>query len=282
MSWLTSYDGTRLHYELLGEGPPLLCLPGGPGRSGAYLEDLGGLAGTRTLVRLDARATGRSEVPADPATLRFDALARDVEAVREHLGAQSLDVLGHSAGALVAQVWAGEHPKRVRSLVLLTPSGGLQDVRRDGVDAIRQSRSAEPWYPQAAAAWRALDDARPAERAALERELRPFWYGRWDERCQQHAAGADTQMSKRAGLGFLAGVTDEDRQRLLARLSAVAAPVLVVAGELDGLTGVESARAVAASFAHSRLALLPGAGHFPWVDQPEALRSAVADFLATM
>ena len=81
MSTFRAADGTRLAYEQVGAGPPLLCLPGGPGRAASYLEDLGGLAQVRTLVLLDARATGRSQVPEDPASLRFDRLADDVVAI---------------------------------------------------------------------------------------------------------------------------------------------------------------------------------------------------------
>ena len=115
-------DGTKLAYTEVGEGPRLLCLPGGPGRASAYLEDLGGLTATRTLVRLDTRGTGMSEVPADPSSMRFDRLADDVEALREHLAEERVDVLGHSAGCLVAQVWASAHPER--------PPAGRQPRRR--------------------------------------------------------------------------------------------------------------------------------------------------------
>src|SRR3954470_21413880 len=107
--YFSSYDGTKLSYDEVGSGPRLLCLPGGPGRAAAYLEDLGGLTADRTLVLLDARATGRSEVPADPSTLRYDRLADDVEALRQHLGLDAAAVLGHSAGTEVAQVWAARH-----------------------------------------------------------------------------------------------------------------------------------------------------------------------------
>ena len=79
-------DGTSLACTEVGAGARLLCLPGGPGRASAYLEDLGGLSAERTLVLLDSRATGASEVPADPSSLRFDRLAEDVDALREHLG----------------------------------------------------------------------------------------------------------------------------------------------------------------------------------------------------
>jgi pimeloyl-ACP methyl ester carboxylesterase len=277
-----SYDGTRLHYERRGDGPPLVCLGGGPGRAVAYLEDLAGLDRDRSLVLLDARATGRSEVPADPSTLRFDRLADDVEALRQHLGLEALDVLAHSAGALVAQTWAAEHPEHVSRLVLVTPSGGLQAAEKSDLPEIRASRAGEPWYPDAAAAADALDDASPVERPGLERAMRPFWYGRWDDRCQEHAASADRQVSKRALLGFVGDLDERVRARVVDRLPKVVSPVLVVAGARDGLTGVATARAVAQSFPDSRLEVLAQAGHFPWVDEPEPFRSAVTAFLATM
>ena len=280
MSLLVAPDGTRLAYVEAGQGPRLLCLPGGPGRASAYLEDLGGLDRERTLVRLDTRATGHSEVPADPASLRFDRLAQDVEALRVHLGLEQVDLLAHSAGCLVAQAWGAAHPDRVRSLVLVTPSDRLQGGTRSDVGAIRTGRAVEPWYADAAEAQAALDAGAPSSQSqALVRATRPFFYGRWDERTQAHAATADTQSSRRAELGFGAGLEGVDLPGMLTGLAGLDAPVLVVGGELDALTGKASVDLVATSFAHAQTVVLPGAGHFPWVDEPEAFRSTVAAFL---
>ena len=280
MSALVAPDGTRLAYTELGQGPPLLCLPGGPGRASAYLEELGGLSAERTLVRLDTRATGHSEVPADPSSLRFDRLAADVEALREHLSLEQVDVLGHSAGCLVAQAWAAAHPERVRSLVLVTPTDRLQGGQRADVAAIRQGRQGEDWYAGAAEAQAALADAPPAQQQALVRATRPFFYGRWDELTQAHAATADRQSSKRAELGFGAGIEDVDLAGMLAVLADLDVPVLVLGGERDALTGVASVALVAGSFPRAQTVVLPGAGHFPWVDEPEAFRAVVSGFLA--
>jgi len=280
MSVLVAPDGTRLAYTELGHGPPLLCLPGGPGRASAYLEELGGLSAEATLVRLDTRATGHSEVPADPSSLRFDRLAADVEALREHLSLEQVDVLGHSAGCLVAQAWAAAHPERVRSLVLVTPTDRLQGGQRADVAAIRQGRQGEDWYAEAAEAQAALADAPPAQQQALVRATRPFFYGRWDERTQAHAATADRQSSKRAELGFGAGIEDVDLAGMLAVLADLDVPVLVLGGERDALTGVASVALVAGSFPRAQTVVLPGAGHFPWVDEPEAFRAVVSGFLA--
>lgn len=279
MSTFAAPDGTRLAYELVGSGPPLLCLPGGPGRASAYLEDLGGLSEVRTLVLLDARATGRSEVPADPASLRFDRLAADVRALREHLGLETADVLGHSAGCLVAQAWAALEAERVGRLVLVTPSDRLQGGDRGDVAQVRAARSGEPWYADAAAAEAALADAPPAQQQALVRATRPFFYGRWDARTQAHAATADRQSSRRAELGFAAGADEVDVAGVLAALGRLTAPVLVVGGERDALTGVVSVSSVASSFPTAQQVVLPRAGHFPWVDEPAAFRGAVEPFL---
>ncbi len=122
MTPLLGPDGTRLVYSSAGEGPPLVCLPGGPMLPAEYLGDLGGLDAHRSLVLLDLRGTGHSAVPADPASQRCDRQVPDVEALGAHLGSERLDLLAHSAGAALALLHAARHPDRLASLTLVTPS----------------------------------------------------------------------------------------------------------------------------------------------------------------
>lgn len=274
----SSYDRARLSVELVGEGPTVICLPGGPGRAAAYLEDLGGLGASRRLALLDGRGSGRSPFPDDPATLAFPAQAGDVEALRAELGVDKVTVLGHSAGTLVAMAYAAAHADRLEALVLVTPTGRMHGVDHPDVAAIRAARSGEPWYAEAHEAEQQMADAPRGMQAELEKAQRPFFYGSWDDRVQEHAASADRQMSPRATLGF-APPPGFDAQTILSSLSQVTAPVLVVAGSRDGLTGVEAAHAVARGFPNAETAVLEGAGHFPWVDEPDAFRTAVLDFL---
>lgn len=276
---LTARDGTRLAVHRRGEGPPLLCLPGGPGRASEYLEDVGGLDADHTLHLLDSRGSGESELPADRESLQLTRLPDDVEDVRRALGLDPADVLAHSAGCPVALLHAARHPDAVRRLVLLTPSGRPFGWPPDDLPAIRDARAGEDWYADAAAAQEALADASPRIRGELERETRPFWYGRWDARAQAHAAGADHQMSLRAAAGYVPG-PGYDPAAVCGELGRVRARTLVVVGDRDALTGVAAGRRIADALPDAELVVLPGAGHFPWVDEPAALAAAVRPFLA--
>ncbi|MFE1317657.1 alpha/beta fold hydrolase [Kitasatospora phosalacinea] len=276
MTIFHGYDGTALHYEQLGDGAPLVAIPGGPGTDARYLGDLGGLDAHRRLVRFDPRGCGRSAAPTDRASCAFAAQAADVEALREHLGADRIDLLGHSAGALTAQRYAAEFPHRVRSLVLVTPVGrAAREPDPAELAALRAARAAEPWYPDAAEADALL--AAGAGDPALVRRITPFFWGTWNERAR--AAAFDPELAPAAPWmreAFYAGTgagTSADGA------APVAAPVLVVAGERDGMIGTAPARLIAALHPDARLAVLPGVGHRPWVEDPAGFAELVGEFL---
>jgi pimeloyl-ACP methyl ester carboxylesterase len=277
--YVDARDGTRLAVHVRGGGSPLLCVPGGPGRAAAYLEDLGGLDRAHRLLLLDNRGSGASQLPADRASLAFPRLADDVEDVRGSLGLDPVDVLAHSAGTAVSLLHAARHPERVRSLVVVTPSGRAFGIEPDDLAELRRRRAGEPWYADAAEAADLLEGADARLRGELERAMRPFWYGRWDARTQAHAAGADEQVSLRAAAGYAPG-PDYDVDAARRALGDIRARVLVVVGELDALTGVSVGTALAGLVPDASVATIAGAGHFPWVDQPEAFAETVRDFLA--
>ncbi|MFF1510267.1 alpha/beta fold hydrolase [Streptomyces sp. NPDC058326] len=278
MPKFTTYDGTELSYRIHGEGEPLLCLAGGPMRDAGYLGDLGGLAAHRALVLLDARGTGASAQPADPATYRCDRQVGDVEALRAHLGLDRIDLLGHSAAGNLAILYAAAYPERIRSLVLVTSASralGVDTTDEEWDEAV-EIFADRPWYPEARAALATIGPATPLPRV-LE-IVAPFAYGRWDEAAQEHAAAAAGQMREEAVHAYHGeGAYDPETTRRA--LAALTAPVLILAGEYDaGPTPAKAAEA-AACFPSAELVVLPGAGHFPWVDDADAFLRPVAAFL---
>src|SRR3954454_22708839 len=95
-----THDGRKLTYRREGSRPLLVCHPGGPGFSSRYLADLGGLGSTRGLCPLGPRRTDDSDTPQDSRTYTTSDYVADVEELREHLGVEQLDLLGHSHGGV--------------------------------------------------------------------------------------------------------------------------------------------------------------------------------------
>jgi pimeloyl-ACP methyl ester carboxylesterase len=271
-------DGTRLACHQTGQGRPLLCLPGGPMQASAYLGDLGGLSAHRSLVLLDLRGTGASAVPADPATFRCDRQVGDVEALRTRLGLDWVDLLAHSAGAALALLYVARHPDRVGRLALINPSPrpvGLEvtDLDRQQVAELRRG---EPWFPVAAAA---LERIRSGEATDADWEaITPFTYGRWDAAAQAHHAREVTERNAEAAAAYYAaGALDPDATR--AALAHLAAPVLLVAGGYDVALPPACAAGYARLLPRTELAVQPGGGHFPWLDDPGWFVRTAAGFL---
>ncbi|MFJ9638772.1 alpha/beta fold hydrolase [Streptomyces sp. NPDC101178] len=277
MPIFSAYDTTPLAYHLVGEGEPLIVLPGGPMRASAYLGDLGGLSAVRQLVLLDLRGTGGSAAPEDPATYRCDRLVDDVEALREHLGLDRIDLLAHSAGASLALLYAARHPDRLRTLSLITPATravGIPVTDQDLREAA-ELRSAEPWYAEARAAQEALFAGGPF--AELWPAVRPLTYGRWDDAARDHAAASAGQTNAEARGRFDEGAYDP--AATVPALRELSVPVLVLAGEYDGVPSPDRATELAALFPYGEFTVLRGAGHFPWLDDPGGFSRTVAAFL---
>ncbi len=278
MPTFSAPDGTDLAYHVLGEGAPVICLPGGPMQDSEYLGDLGGLSAHRRLIMLDPRGTGQSATPADAASYRCDRLVDDVEALRRHLGLDQLDLLAHSGGTNLAVLYAARHPERVRALALIGPSTFAVGIAATGEDRLETARlrKDESWFAEAFAALEALvsGTATGDTRKAID----PFFYGRWDAAAQAHQADQAGHRNDEATAVFGSeGAFDPDATR--AALAAFTAPVLLLAGEVDLNSPPGVVSELAALFPNAEFVVQPGAGHFPWLDDPARFVATTATFL---
>lgn len=164
-------DGVELHYTVVGDrGPYALILSGGPG------EEVGSMAGVAEHLRqhyrcvmLEQRGTGRSHLTTyDPSTINLQAYIEDIEALRKHLGAEQLVVVGNSWGMMLALAYGGAHPAAAKAIVTL----GSGPISRDYLDvfAANQRMFLAPSDRELVDLWSdpAVDARRP-EQAAFER-----------------------------------------------------------------------------------------------------------------
>jgi len=114
-----------------------------------------------------------------------------------------------------------------------------------------------------------FEDPAEDEVHALMEAMTPSFYGEWTERAQSHAAAEDDQVNPIARRKFYPD--DFTIDGLVEALAALQAPVLAVTGNLDCATG----EAVGARIHRT----VDGAGHFPWVDEPDTFRALINDFL---
>ncbi|MFD4569030.1 alpha/beta fold hydrolase [Streptomyces sp. NPDC058467] len=267
-------DGTRLAYRVIGDGDPVVCLPGGPTDS-VYLGDLGGLSTHRQLIIVDFRGTGGSAVPEDTSSYRCDRLVDDVEALREHLGLSRMDLLGHSAGTNVATQYVARYPKSVSKLALIGPGPRAVGIAITGEmrHELAQLRKNEPWFPAAFAALEAITEGTGSDWEAIA----PFFWGRWDAAARKHHAASQPSNKEAVALFAAEGAFHPEITR--AALAGCESPVLLLAGEFDLNSPPRSAAEFATLFPHATLVVQPGAGHYPWLDDADQFVATTAAFL---
>jgi pimeloyl-ACP methyl ester carboxylesterase len=247
MGEFSSFDGTTIVYDDLGEGPPVVMLHGFAADARAnwhqpkVVEAV--VAAGRRVITPDARGHGRSGKPHDVDAYKDHAMPRDVTALFDHLGLEEVDVVGYSMGARVTAQVALREP-RVRSIVL----GGV---------GRRVIEGRGPAGAEAIAAALTAPDASVISDASA-RGFRAF----------AESTGADREALAavmRAGLGQPAE-----------SLGTLSMPALVVCGDKDTLVG--SPQPLVDAIAGAELVIVNG-DHLTAVGDPK-FRQAIAGFLS--
>ncbi|MFC4564131.1 alpha/beta fold hydrolase [Nocardiopsis mangrovi] len=261
MSHAITADTTRIWYDTLGDGDPLLLLSGQSLDHRMWAGVDTAFARHHRVILLDTRGTGGSDTPEPPdgaAGYTTRLFAHDALAVLDTLGVARAHVYGFSMGGRVAQVLAAVAPERVGALVLGStgPGGALEAARPP--EATRALRRA----------------ASPEGRAAIaDLFFTPAWGGAHPGAVES-VLPANTRHSQRLHYAASSGHDAADL------LGAIQAPTLVLHGGDDILTPAANAHILAARIPGARAHILPGARHgYPHEARPAA-DDAVLDFLA--
>jgi proline iminopeptidase len=276
---LLSLPDARIFYEVVGEGPPIVVVHGGPGLDHNYLRPgMDVLAARHTLVYYDQRGTGRSDAALDSTGINLDAFVGDIEALRQALGYDRITVLGHSFGGLIALAYARTHPESTEALILMDtvePGSRWKTLAaRRAASARTPADSAELAELTASEGYAARDPATMSAvyKVAFRSTLRvPERVSELNLDLSGRTARNGPEVARLLG-GELKDVNWWDA------LPEMDVPTLVVHGRYDPIPPA-MARALAEALPLGQLVLLP-TGHFPYIEDPGGLVEAVSAFLA--
>ena len=254
-------NGTEIWTERRGQGPDVLLIAGLGDPAEAWQPQLDGLSESYLLTAFDNRGVGRTPLP--EGHLSASMMADDAAALLRTLEIPSAHVAGYSMGSAIAQELALRHPELVRSLVLVSTYARPDALWRSQLNF-----------------WRWLPEAAPSERAFFEA------FFTWVYTPRAHADGTVDQLVEEA-LAFPHGQSVEAfRVQVDAcrghdaadRLSQIAVPTLVLAGEFDVILPPRFGHAVADAIPGARFEVLPGEAHQPFQEVPDEWNARVDAF----
>ena len=111
-------NGAKLWTVSFGKGDPLFFIAGGPGGSHYGLRSFDTLSSQYTLVYFDGLGRGKSDTAKKVSEYTLDRDIEDLEGLRKAMGYETINILGHSYGGVVAQGYAVKYPQHVKHLIL--------------------------------------------------------------------------------------------------------------------------------------------------------------------
>ena len=278
---------SRLFVRDLGSGHPVIVLHGGPDFDHSYLvPELDGLAEQYRLVFYDQRGRGRSWSGEGPGSVTIDSEVEDLDRVRAWTGSETVALLGHSWGGLLAMEYAIRHPERVSHLILMNTApashADMLALRREWTSRRGPEQSermtelaSDPAYLAGdidadAAYYRIHFGSTIRRRDQLDEVVRRLRLGFTPEGIVAARAIEDELYTQ---------TWSAEDYDLIPELRALRIPTLVIRGE-DEFIPVEGTRRITDAIAGSRFVEIAGGGHFTYLELPEIVCSTIAEFLA--
>ena len=273
-----------LYFECT-QGPgavPLVCVHGGPGFTGYYLEPLFELSAVLPVVIYDQAGCGRSrQVCPERKLFTIDSFVEELEALRASQGFEKMHLLGHSFGGLIAGEYALKYPSKVASIIFASVSIDIPRWIADGErlisglplmqrmvlrEGLRTSQYHTPQFLSALAVYYQKHvygfEIKPSSMIRAEAEA--------DARTYQIVWG----MNELAVTGLVKGYS------MTQQLPNILNPSLCVCGRFDEATP-EAHQFFASQLPNSRYHIFEHSAHHPQLTEREAFLEVVRNFLGS-
>ncbi len=199
-----------------------------------------------------------------PVAYTLDEMAADAAGLLAALDIERAHIVGASMGGMIAQLVAADHPERTLSLTSIMSSTGNPDLPRPTAEAMARlntpapdpTKDLEAFLTSSVEGAKVMAGTYPVDEAAIrERTLTDFHRSHYPVGFQRQYAGIMASPDRRP------------------KLKTIAAPTVVIHGDVDPLVPVDGGRDTAANIPGADLRIVPGVGH----EMPEAVRDAFVD-----
>ena len=265
MPRFTASDGTKIAYEDTGAGLPVLCLAGLTRNMRDFDFLAPHLEGVR-LIRMDYRGRGKSDWPG-PETYTIEQEGADALALMDHLGLDRAAIIGTSRGGLIAMGLAAAARARLLG-VCLNDIG--PEIAPEGIGAILDYIGQPPVAET-------LDEAALVRAAYMQaagfRDVAPEVWRREVGFAFREVEGGGLALNYdarlREAVEAMAAAPPVDLWPFFRALKGL--PTALIHGEFSNILTAETVAKMRADYPEMRVAEVPGRGHVPFLDEPEAL-----------
>ncbi len=257
-------NGARIHYTVSGSGPAVVLIHGWALDLREWTDQIAALTPRYRVVAFDRRGFGKStgdmDVSADPG---------DVRALLDTLGVRSAILVGHSAGAMVAQRFTAAMPDRVNALVLYggPPPAGFRDPQAPRPAEDAQARGAIARQYGLDSLLRAVE-AQPQFRPGPNRTS--AMVSRIDSIVKAYSGRDVLDPHPQSGT-FPAASLDQ--------MKSWRFPILFISGEHEARPWQVMSDSIVRWMPNAKKVLIPGGGHGVHFDEPRRFNAALLAFL---
>lgn len=276
-----SFDGTRIHFETRGEGPPIVLNYGIGCLINHWGPQIKHFAARNKVIAWDYRAHHRSEIPENREHLTIDALAQDLNALLDHLEINQASLWGHSFGVQMLIRFYDLFPNRVHSLAFINgfaqnPLHGMFGSPDLTESFFKAFKSGYQLLPETLGfLWRAgLTNPLAIHLSALAGGFNLKLTSLKD--VEIYARGI-ASMDLNAFLQLFESMLHYDGKPVLERVQA---PTIIIGGKQDSVTPQKHQEEMHHLVKGSELFMVPYGSHCSQLDMPELVNLKIERFLA--
>jgi pimeloyl-ACP methyl ester carboxylesterase len=253
----------ELHYEVYGNGEPVVLIPGFAGGAWMWSRQVASLARKFRVITFDPRGIGQSSFGFQALTIRL--LADDLTALLRELRIDKAHILGASFGGFVGQEFALAYPDSTRTLSLCCTSFGGPNHVAPSMEILMTLASTSDFNDE--------DRIRRSLSMAFSADFVRDRADEIDELIKLRMANTVMEEAYRSQLMAAVAFNAESR------VGAIKAPTLVLSGDADVIVPLQNSRNLAAKVPGAEFRSIAAGSHLFFIEQADEFNSVVMDFI---